>query len=673
MIMLSRQFWYAMFFFSFILVGMLSAQPAKNARPKSKKETSRPSGAEKQLQKATTKALMGDVVEAVQILEKTTRKYPTYIKAYIKLGELQVAQHQYDKAVKTYTTILKYSESPVSQFNVHSRVGKIFQSQMKYGEAISHFEQCLAIETPDEYKVSRTDIERQLADCKFAKNALAHPVDFDPKRLSNRINSSIDEYLPMLTADESLLVFTRSVLGGVNANEDFFVSENQDSTWSIATSMGRPINTEYKEGAICISPDGRRLFFAAEGKKDSEGGFDLYYCIKSGDGWQGPFNLGAPINTRFWESQPSISADGKSLYFCSNRSGGEGKLDIWVSHLQKDNYWGEPQNLGKVINTPGDEQTPFIHPDGITLYFSSDGHIGMGDDDLYQSQYLNAQHQWSTPKNLGYPINTPASESGLVVTASGTRAYYAAKTDSMGLDLFFFDLPKQVQPNYVTYVKGIVTDAITKKPISATIELTDLDSNRVLLKTQSDLITGEFLVTLPVGKNYMYNVSKSDYLFHSENFSLKNSSPEKPYQLNVRLQPLRKPAPTTAKADTSAKTPPPFNVGQRITLHNVFFETAAFALEPTSFPELDKLVELLQAQPELRIEIGGHTDNTGKTEFNRELSANRAKSVYDYLVSKGIAASRLSYKGYADTQPIADNASEKGKAANRRTEIKILE
>ncbi|MGB0931927.1 MAG: OmpA family protein, partial [Chitinophagales bacterium] len=410
--------------------------------------------------------------------------------------------------------------------------------------------------------------------------------------------------------------------------------------------------------AICLSPDGKRMFFAAKNRQDAIGGFDLFYCIKVGEDWQGPYNLGKPVNTYNWDSQPSISADGKSLYFSSKRKGGHGGIDIWVSHLEN-NYWGEPVNLGPNINTDKNEQTPFIHPDNQTLYFSSNGHIGMGDADLYIARKDTAG-EWGKPENLGYPINTRGNENGLIVTASGERAYYSSYNEGYGLDLYYFPLPKKVQPTYVTYVKGKVFDSETKDKLAATIELIDLETGDTILETTSDRISGEFLVTLTVGKNYMYNVSKENYLFFSENFSLKEAEANKPFLVDIPLKKI------FVEETFESK------IGQTVVLKNVFFETNAFDLKPSSNTELNKLVEMLNQYDLLHIEIGGHTDSIGSAEYNLELSENRAESVYNYLLDKGIDSKRLSYHGYGKSQPIAENETEVGRAINRRTEFKVI-
>lgn len=605
-----------------------------------------------------------DYSNAMLLLNKAIKKYPTYVQAYRRLAEIQWERKDYPAAEATFKKLLAIKPNSLNEFAVNGSIGQMAYEQHDYDKAIVYLNKALSTSKAPPNSNDYKRAKRLLENAEFAAQSLKNPVPFKPIRLDSTINTYRDEYLPMLTADEGTLVFTRRMNSGFSANEDFYISRRQEDslkTWGIATPMQSPINTETNEGAICISPDGKTLFFAAKDRKDTEGGFDLYYCYKKDGDWIGPFNLGRPINTPAWESQPSISADGHSLYFASRRKGGYGGIDIWVSHLGNNNYWGEPENLGPLINTPEDEQTPFIHPDNQTLYFSSNGHIGMGDADIY---VVRRDTVWGKPQNLGYPINTFGNESGFVVAANGQRAYFAALNDSLGLDIFYFDLPPTLKPRYVNYVKGKVFDADkTKRMLAADIELIDLDSGAAVLKTISDPKTGEFLTTLTAGRNYMCNVSKAGYLFHSEHFALKDSLTNKPFVINVPLKPIHR--------DTGSVVLG-LGAGQSVILKNVFFATDSYQLQATSFRELDRLVQLLNENTAMRVEIGGHTDNTGKAAYNLTLSENRANAVYDYLIQKGIDKKRLTYKGYGDTMPIADNNTPDGRSINRRTEFKVL-
>jgi outer membrane protein OmpA-like peptidoglycan-associated protein len=311
-------------------------------------------------------------------------------------------------------------------------------------------------------------------------------------------------------------------------------------------------------------------------------------------------------------------------------------------------------NPGEPINTFGVEMSPFIHPDNHSLYYSSDGLIGLGGYDIFVSR-LDSDKTWQKPVNLGYPINTNRDEIGLIVNSKGDKAYYSSDIDkTKGKDIYVFELPVESRPLMVTYMKGKVFDAQDKHLLKAEFELIDLETGNMIHNSFSDSITGEFLVSIPVNRNYMLNVSKKAYLFFSENFTLKNTSnATRPFLKDVPLQPLK--------------------TGNIIVLKNVFFETDSYSLRKESKIELDKVVKLLQANPAIKIEIGGHTDNTGSVEYNQKLSENRAQSVAEYLISASVLTDRITAKGYGFNLPIADNNSEDGKAQNRRTEMKVIE
>jgi outer membrane protein OmpA-like peptidoglycan-associated protein len=463
------------------------------------------------------------------------------------------------------------------------------------------------------------------------------------------INTANDEYLPTATADESMLIFTRKI----NNNEDFYKSVKVNGKWQTATYLSDQINTpEYNEGAQSISQDGKVLFFTGCNRPDGLGRCDIYISQKKGDDWSKPYDLPPPVNTPGWESQPSLSSDGRTLYFVSNRKGGYGGYDIWKSTLTG-NGWGEPENLGPNINTVYDEQSPFIHPDDSTLYFCSNGWPGLGGMDLFVSR-LGKDGQWQKPENLGYPINTNGDENGLTLTANGKDAFFSSNNLSGygGYDIYTFELPPNLRPHIVTYVKGTVNDAKTRQPLEAAVEIIDLQKNIPVYQDYSDPDRGDFLATITSGKNYGLNISKSGYLFYSENFSLAGYQAKNPFNIAVLLQPIE--------------------IGSKVILNNIFFDSNKFDLKPESIAELDKLVEFMALNPTLNIEISGHTDDVGNDQANQILSGNRAKAVYQYLIDNEINASRLVYRGYGKTQPIAPNDSEESRKKNRRTEFKII-
>src|SRR6185436_1660117 len=388
----------------------------------------------------------------------------------------------------------------------------------------------------------REKADKLIKICNFASYAVKHPVPFNPVNLGDSINTDVDEYLPALTADDLTLVYTRrrvmgtDHLGRKDYNEDFYISKKEDGKWMPSLNMGEPINTLGNEGAHCISPDGMFLYFTAC-NRDNYKGCDLYYSRKAGNHWSPPLNAGSIVNSESWDSQPTISADGKAIYFLSSRPGGLGKQDIWKTVKNEKGFWGVPENLGPTINTPENELSPFIHPDDHTLYFASDGHPGMGGTDMYYSR-LGDDGKWQTPVNLGYPINTGGDESSLFVNAAGNMAYFASdRYNGKGmLDIYSFELYPEARPISVSYVKGMVKDKNAKTPLEANFEVIDIETGKLIANSVSDKMNGEFLICLPSGKDYALNVSKEGYLFYSDHFSCKNPADRKnAYQLDIGM------------------------------------------------------------------------------------------------------------------------------------------
>jgi outer membrane protein OmpA-like peptidoglycan-associated protein len=412
------------------------------------------------------------------------------------------------------------------------------------------------------------------------------------------------------------------------------------------------INTPQNEGAQNISQDGNWLVFTACNRQEGFGSCDLYISYVTNEGWSEALNLGNKINTEHWESQPCLSPDKRNLYFTSRRPDGFGGSDLYVSHLLPNGRWSEPENLGAGINTAGDESSPFIHADNQTLYFTSTGLPGYGEEDIFLVR-KQADGSWSEPQNLGYPINTISHEGTLFIAADAQTAYYASdRSDSRGgLDIYSFNMRPEMRPAKTLWIKGQVFDKKTTRGLPSSVELIDLETRKPISKVQTDE-TGNYLITLPVGKDYAFNVNRKGYLFYSDNYSLKGKTSDSTYEKNIPLQPIE--------------------ANAAIVLRNIFFDFAQFELKPESHPELDKLVQLMQDNPSIRIQVEGHTDSIGKAGDNLKLSENRAKSVVQYLTSKGIAASRLLPKGFGAARPLASNETEEGRALNRRTEVRVM-
>ncbi|HEY7161368.1 MAG TPA: OmpA family protein, partial [Acidobacteriota bacterium] len=484
-----------------------------------------------------------------------------------------------------------------------------------------------------------------------------------PINLGDSINTPSSEYYPSITINDSLFVFTRR---GAGIREDFVQSTIlPNHQYSRSKIISGSINEEPSKGAINISQDGDWLVFAGNFPSSGLGNFDLYISYQTPQGWSEPINLGPQINTEFWESSPSLSSDKSTLYFSSDRPGGYGGKDLYVSHRMPNGKWSEALNMGASVNTAGDELAPFIHADNNTLYFTSDGLPGYGGSDLFVMRRKNAppdshlpagrqgRDEWNAPENLGYPINTIENDGSLFIASNGVDAFYSSdRADSRGgLDLYRFELRPDIRPARTLYVQGTVFNKKTNKGLPATVELIDNSNGELTSKVQTDE-QGNYFITLPVGKDYVFNVNRKGYLFYSDNFLLSQRAPDSTYEKNIPLQPIE--------------------VNASIVLKNIFFETNKFQLDPKSQAELDKIVQLLNDNPTLKIEIGGHTDNVGKPADNLSLSNNRARSVVSYLIGKGIASPRLVAKGYGETKPVADNTTDEGKAKNRRTELKVI-
>lgn len=594
-----------------------------------------------------------DIRKALDALGKAIKDDPMFVEAWILQGEMLADDNRIEEAVDSY----KRAASIKPDFfpPIYYQTASIELLLGRYSDAKADLERFLKYPRPPQELLARATAAMKIA--QYGAYAVQHPVPFNPVNLGDSINTENDEYVNAITGDEQKLYFTRlvPVIAGQPEprQEDFYVAEKCDTVWCKARYLEGAINTAENEGALYISPDGQYLFFAACNRDDGYGRCDIYGARRQGDGWSVPQNLGPVVNSPAWDSQPSFSSDGKTLYYASKRAGGKGSSDIWRTELQADGSWTEPVNLGDSINTPLEEMAPFIHPDDQTLYFSSKGHQGLGGMDLFVSR-KDVNGNWGKPRNLGYPINSYADEITLIVKPTGEMAYISSsKLGGKGKqDIYQFKLYKEAQPLKATYFKGIVYDRLTKEKLQGEFDLVDLSTGKLVAKSSSDPLTGEFLLSLPTGKNYALSVSRPGYLFYSDNFALQGDHPDsKPFIKDVPLQKIRQ--------------------GEKVVLKNIFFDTDKYDLRPESLIELDKLVSLLKTNPTLHIEISGHTDNQGSAEYNLNLSRNRARAVYDYLISKNIGSDRLTYAGYGLTQPIDTNNTEEGRANNRRTEFKV--
>lgn len=583
--------------------------------------------------------------EGIKYLDQAIKADPKFQAAYIQLADVYRKIKQLPKAIENYKKAI--SSAAAIDVRIYYTLG---ESELLTGDYTHAKANLLQFQL--KYVGSDTDYifktKKYLLDCDFALSALKTLLKYEPINMGFNINSEYRDYFPALTADGETIIFSRVV----NGNEDFYTSHKEGNKWQKAEPLSTNINTPgFNEGAQSISPDGKYLFFTGCNRPDGFGRCDIYLSRKEGNQWGKAINLGSTINSEYWESQPSISPDGNTLYFVSNRPGGIGGYDIWKSTLNDESKWTLPVNLGPEINTPFDESTPFIHSDGKTLYFSSDGWPGMGNKDIFYSKL--GEGTWSKPQNLGYPINTFNEEIGLIVSADGSEGLFASNLEGgFGeLDIYRFKLPDAAKPMPVTYVKGIIKDKETKELLAANVLVVDLKTDRAMFNDITSIETGDFLTVLPIGSTYSFNVDAPGYLLYSKHYDLNYFNNEKPFEIELFLDKIK--------------------VGVNVTLANIFFETNKYELLPSSMAELNLVLDFLMNNEKLSIEIQGHTDNIGETKLNEKLSANRAKAVYNFLISNGIASKRLTYKGYGATQPKADNLTEVGRQQNRRTEFII--
>jgi outer membrane protein OmpA-like peptidoglycan-associated protein len=579
--------------------------------------------------------------EGIEELKDAIKAYPKYTQAKELLGEYYYMLRQYDNAIDAL-------ESAAAEPDFTARatflLSEIYLKVANAEKAKWYAQRYLTLK--DRIPGASKKAEQTVMNANFAVEAKKHPVSFNPKNLGENINTADLEYFPYMTPDGKLLAFTRQQ----HNQEDLYVAEKTDTGFAPAVSFGRVVNTYQNEGAETMNADGTILFFTACNRMDGYGSCDIFFSQKINNSWTQPAGIGKPVNSGAWEAQPSFSSDGKALYFASNRQGGYGGKDIWVSYLDEQNRWTEPKNLGPNINTLFDDQCPFIHADNETLYFTSNGWPGIGEGDIFVSRKTDTG--WTKPENLGYPINTENNDNGLTVSYDGKTAFLSSARQNGfgGLDIYSFDLPENKQPQKITYIKAVVKDAKTKQPLNAGYTVVDLETKKETYKGVSS--NGSFFVSIQSNRNYALQVQKERYLFYSQNINLKEGSKLKPYEMEIALEPI----------ETNSK----------MVLNNVFFDFDKSELKPESYVDLDRVADLLLKNPSIRIEISGHTDNKGDVKYNVALSQKRAESVVSYLVQKGIDPLRLTAKGYGESQPLAPNTTEENMAQNRRTEMKIL-
>ena len=619
---------------------------------------------------------------ALKIYQNIQNKVPTTAFLNFKIGECfskgmlsknnDSALHYLSESTQNVSSDIQFDVSDNSLESApifaYLEYAKLLRKNNKIDEAeknLKSFEESLGSEISDEW---RKTLERENEICETAKLLIANPVNINITNLGN-INSEYPEYGPVISADEKTIIFTsrRKIKNPTSSQpkdlidfkyyEDIYIAKKDEKgEWGEPKLISNNINTSGHEATIGLSVDGQQLLiFSAQ--EDPQG--DIYYSKLDGEDWSKPIPFQA-LNSKASETHACFSADGKTIFFTSNRKGGYGGYDIYKVTMLPNGEWSKSLNLGPKINTELDDRAPFIHPDGVSLFFSSNGHETMGGFDIFQATDLG-EEGWSTPENIGYPINTPEDDISYATSVDGKRSYYASKKEGGKgeNDIYLITIPKpSVQPMTVLVGEFTTGDEGGSIPKDAEIIVKDNETNEIYGIYKPNQKTGKYLFILPPDKNYNITYNAEGFLFKSENVIIPKNSAYQSIKKVIKLAPIK--------------------ANESIVLNNVFFDYESFELTKDSRSELNKLFNLLSNNPSIKVEIQGHTDSKGLKSFNKKLSQKRAESVRKYLVKKGINKNRVTAVGYGENQPIAKNTNsdgsdnEEGRALNRRIELKIL-
>lgn len=606
-----------------------------------------------------------EYTEALPLLLKLDSIKPNDAQTLYKIGVSYFNSHDQYDAFKFFERV-RAMDFHKDHHMLDYYLGLSLHLENKFDESIAAFEKYKSEFLNDkDYKSHLTieDIDREIETCKYAKELVKKPVKVKIENMGPTINTVAPEYAPVISADETKMIFTsrrHSTSGGKvdivdNMHfEDVYISYHDGDKWSTAENMGAPINTaEDQEACIGLSPDGQEMFVYRSHEKYSDAG-DIFVSDLEGKSWSAPEKLNDAVNTlKGMESHASITADEKTLYFTSNRPGGQGGLDIYVSKRLPDNSWAVPTSLGNKINSKYDEDAPFIHPDGKTLYFSSKGHKSMGGFDIFKTVYNEKTSTWSEPENIGYPINTSGDDIFFVWTPDGKKAYFSSYRDGgYGHEDIYMLTKEEDEKKSLVLLKGNVLSSVDGKPVGAVINVVDNETKKIVATYKANSSTGHYVVILPAGKDYGLSIEAKNHLFYSEHVSVPANT-YKEIQKDFRVEPIQS--------------------GSTINLKNVFFETNSSELKESSFNELNKIVNLLKENPNLYLRIDGHTDSIGNKNYNYILSNLRTESVAQYFIKNGSEPKRFITVGNGDIEPAADNNTEEGRAQNRRVIITLID
>ena len=602
----------------------------------------------------------GDLTTAIDLFEKAVIANTEYADAwnylglaYVKMGMYSQAVNAFEKlesidaeyfpwyhfeAANSYIQLNRFDEARASINKFKTK----FPNTPKY--AIYHH----MARSREEYVVQSPIIRAQVSE-------MSTPIPI------TRVNSDYGDYTPQVNPTGTRLYFTsvrkggfdyqKDTINGMNWGEDIYFSTLVDSAWSAPQLLPEPLNSMGDDFGSSFTGDGQLMVYVKCDDDEGIGNCDLYITQLNGTQWTVPQNMGNVVNSNMWDSQPTISSDGTRIIFASTRQGGYGGMDLYMTQKNHLGDWGVPQNLGSTVNTPFNENGPYLAPDGKTLYYASTGHPGYGGTDIFSSTFED--NRWSRPLNLGAPLNSEGDDTQFTISAAGKAYFASSRLDPNNYDLFEVELPDYLKPKPTIIIQGVVTNAKTTAPVGAVVLIEDINSGELLAVNKSNSVSGEYLVVLPAGRNYSVSTTSEGFFFYSESFEIPKDTSYAEITMDIALEPIEK--------------------GTKVVLNNIFFESGRAELKPISYVELNKAVDLLEKNPTMVIEIGGHTDNLGSDELNLKLSQSRADAVRDYMILAGIEEARIQSKGYGESTPIEDNSTEEGRAANRRTEFEIVE
>lgn len=628
------------FFFGFFLLYLSSVFAQTQKRPDCPKSENKK--AIKLYEQAEELYKDRKYTEAQELIEKSVEQDPEFADANLLRGYVSIKKKEFRTMEESFLKVIEVC--PDLDAEMYYQLGWLYFDYKKFPEAEKNLKRYLEFDKLDESKAVKAD--EMLAKAKL----MSHPVPFDPKPVPG-LSTTDPEYLPYISPDNELAFFTRrfdqkdkNMLVPQNV-EKFIFAKMKDGSFDHGKPMPLPFNAagSNNEGGATITIDNMHLFFTV----NKNGNFDICTSDYTEYGWEKISNLGSNVNDpKQWDAQPSISADGKTLYFASARDSLSG-IDIYFTEKDDNGIWGKAKKMPSSINTDANDKSPFIHSDSHTLYFSSNGLPGLGGYDIYMSK-MDSSGIWSKPKNLGYPINTEEDEVGFFVSTDGRTGYFASNRmkGAGGYDIYSFDLYPEARPDKVLFIKGQVKDGGENEMLNATIELQNAKTKDVT-KVKVDSLTGKYAAVVSFSEDYLLTVKKEGYAFQSQYISKKDSLNEKPVKVDLEIKKIE--------------------VGEQYPLNDILFATNSSDINDTIKLVLDNFAEYLKENPKLKVAINGHTDNIGNPDDNLTLSENRANTVYQYLAQRGIDKSRISYKGFGETKPVASNEMEEGRAKNRRT------